>query len=119
VERTKNDDTLSSCRYFGPADAKLLTVQYFSRSTRLGETPESIVAKNNTTKYGQRITELGDIPTVYCPAGKYPAPVTPEIYFAKAHGEVIVDVHVSLGLDQKTLTRDKHLEIAKLVVGKL
>jgi hypothetical protein len=119
VERTKNDDALHTCRYYGPADANLLTVQYFGRSSQLGETPESVMAKNNTAKYGHRIPDLGDFPAMYVPAGANPAPVTPEVYFAKAYGDVIVDVHVSLSVDQKGLARDKHIAIAKIVAGKL
>ncbi|MYW05274.1 hypothetical protein [Streptomyces sp. SID3343] len=119
VERTRNDDALHTCRYYGPANTNLLTVQYFARSARLEETPESVMAKNSTAKYGQRITDLGDFPSMYVPAGANPAPVTPEVYFAKLHGDLIVDVHVSLSVDRKGLARDKHLAIAKVVAGKL
>jgi hypothetical protein len=119
VTRTKNDSTLHTCRYYGAGDAPLVTVQYFFRTSTLGDTPESIVAKNPVAKTGQPITDLGPFPTLYVAAGPPPAPGTPEVYFAKTRGETILDVHVSLSPDQKNLARATHIAIARLVAAKV
>ncbi|MEU0935689.1 MULTISPECIES: hypothetical protein [unclassified Embleya] len=120
VTRTKNDDTLRTCRYYGPGDAGLVTIQYFMRSSKLADTPESVVANNTVAKYGKPITDLGPIPTLYVPGtGSYPAPSVPEVYFAKAHGDLIVDMHVSLAPAAKDLPRAQHIAIAKLIADKI
>ncbi|MFF7242835.1 hypothetical protein ACFZBU_02940 [Embleya sp. NPDC008237] len=120
VTRTKNDDTLRTCRYYGPGDSPVVTLQYFTRSSRAGDTPESVVAKNEMSKYGKPITDLGAFPTLYVPGtGSYPAPSVPEIYFAKTHGDLIVDMHVSLAPAAKDLPRGQHIAIAKLIADKI
>ncbi|MFE3197104.1 hypothetical protein ACWGR4_42160 [Embleya sp. NPDC055664] len=120
VTRTKNDDTLRTCRYYGPGDSGLVTLQYFLRSSKGADTPESVVAKNEVSKYGKPITDLGAFPTLYVPGtGSYPAPSVPEVYFAKTHGDVIVDMHVSLSPAAKDLPRAQHIAIAKIIADKI
>lgn len=96
-------------------------MQYFTHSSKLQDTPDTIVARNKDAKFGQKITDLGAFPTVYIPAGTYPAPGTPDVYFAKPHTskELIVEVHVSLSPAQKDLSRATHIAVAKAVAGKL
>ncbi|MFI1579036.1 hypothetical protein [Embleya sp. NPDC020630] len=120
VTRTKNDEALRTCRYYGPGDSGLVTLQYFLRSSKGTDTPESVVAKNEVSKYGKPITDLGAFPTLYVPGtGSYPAPSVPEVYFAKTHGDVIVDMHVSLSPAAKDLPRAQHIAIAKIVADKI
>lgn len=120
VTRTKNDETLRTCRYYGPGDSGLVTLQYFLRSSKGADTPESVVAKNEVSKYGKPITDLGAFPTLYVPGtGSYPAPSVPEVYFAKTHGDVIVDMHVSLSPAAKDLPRAQHIAIAKIIADKI
>jgi len=117
VTRTKNDTTLNACTYYGPGDKPLLGVQFFRHSPRLGHTPESVVAKNPAAEFGEPVTDLGAFPALYIKGGgAYPAPSTPEYYFAKPHGdEIILDVHVRLQPEFKGMERARHTAIAKRV----
>ncbi|MFJ8738067.1 hypothetical protein ACIRL2_01720 [Embleya sp. NPDC127516] len=121
VPRTKNDPTLHSCRYYGPGDSSLLTVQYFTQSSRLSGTAESVAAKNDASKYGKPITDLGAFPTLYVAGdGAYPAPSVPEVYFVKPRGtDLMVEAHVSLAPAAKGLPRTQHIAIAKIVADKI
>jgi len=117
VTRTKNDTTLNVCRYYAPGDKPLLDVQFFRHSQGLGDTPESVVAKNSVAEFGEPVTDLGAFPTLYIKGGgSYPAPSTPEYYFAKTRGaELIVDVHVRVQPQFKGMERAKHTAIAKRI----
>ncbi|MGC0420333.1 hypothetical protein [Embleya sp. AB8] len=120
VARTKNDATLRSCRYYGPADTPLVDVQYFTHSARLAGTPDSVLAKNDLAKFGQKITDLGPFPTLYVPGGgTYPAPTSPQVYFAKTHGDLVVEAHVSLTPFSKDLPRAQHIAVAKIVADRI